>query len=200
MTVPEPLYGLVLAGGQSRRMGSDKAALMSGSETQLGRTVTLLERHVDKVFVSTSRQQADDPVRARYEQIVDGYENLGPVAGILSAMDAYPQRAWLVLACDLPNIDDATIEYLIGNASAEHPATAFESVVDQLPEPLCAVYRPAAREVIEGFVNDGLKCPRKMLINSPTCLLTQPSPGALHNINSPEDLAGTDIGPPAGPA
>ena len=67
------------------------------------------------------------------------------------------------------------------------------SVVDGLPEPLCAVYRPAAKAVIEGFLADGIKCPRKMLINSETCLLEQPSPGALHNINSPDDLDGTGI-------
>ena len=196
MTVPETLYGLVLAGGRSRRMGSDKAALMADGETQLGRTVALLERHLEKVFVSTSKQQADDPVRAGFEKIVDGYDDLGPVAGILSAMDAFPQSAWLVLACDLPNIDDRTIEYLIDNASVDHPATAFVSIVDTLPEPLCAVYRPAAREVMDNFVDDGIKCPRKMLINSATCLLSQPSPGALHNVNSPEDLAGTGIGGP----
>lgn len=193
MTVPETVYGLVLAGGKSRRMGADKAALVSGGETQLGRAVRLLARHLDMVFVSTRTEQADDPVRREFAQIVDRYENLGPVAGILSAMDEYPECSWLVLACDLPNIDDTTIEFLLQNASQEHPATAFQSIVDELPEPLCAVYRPDARPVIDSFVADGINCPRKMLINSPTCILQQPRPGALHNINTPEDLDGTGI-------
>jgi molybdopterin-guanine dinucleotide biosynthesis protein A len=179
-------------------MGSDKAALRSGDETQLEKTVGLLERHVERVFVSTTQQQADDPVRASFDKIIDAYEDLGPIAGILSAMDVYPEHGWLVLACDLPNIDDTTIEFLLVNNSADHSATAFQSVVDGLPEPLCAIYRPAARATIDQFVADGIKCPRKMLLNSPTCLLTQPSPGALHNINSPEDLTGTDIARPAG--
>ncbi len=193
MTVPEPLNGLVLAGGESRRMGSDKAALKSGGKTQLARAVALLERHLDKVFVSTRAGQAHDPVRAGFEQIVDAYEDLGPIAGILSAMDARPGQSWLVLACDLPNIDDATIAYLVENADDSSPATAYVSVVDGLPEPLCAIWRPAARPVIEQFLADGYKCPRKMLINSATRLLEQPSPGALHNINTPEDLDGTGI-------
>ena len=64
MTVPEALYGLVLAGGRSRRMGSDKAALQTDGETQLKRTVRLLNRHVDCVFVSTQADQSDDPVRS----------------------------------------------------------------------------------------------------------------------------------------
>lgn len=193
MTVPESLHGLVLAGGKSRRMGSDKAALVSGGETQLARAVKLLSGYADQVFVSTSAEQSDDPVRREFTQIVDRYEDMGPVAGILSAMDAYPGHSWLVLACDLPHIDESTIGFLIDNASPDHPVTAFRSVLDDLPEPLCAIYRPASRTIIEGFVADGIKCPRKMLINSSTCLLVQPNPGALHNINTPDDLEGTGI-------
>ncbi len=108
-------------------------------------------------------------------------------------MDSNSEVSWLVLACDLPNIDGATIAYLLAQCSAEHPVTAYESINDGLPEPLCAIYRPASRSVIDGFVEQGLVCPRKMLINSDIHLLTQPNPGALHNINSPEDLAGTGI-------
>ena len=174
-------------------MGSDKAALVSDGETQLGRAVRLLENHLDDVFVSARADQADDDVRRGFRQIIDRYKDLGPVAGILSAMDSNPGASWLVLACDLPQIDDATIAYLVDNVSTAHVATAFVSVVDGLPEPLCAVYRPEARSVIEGFVADGIKCPRKMLINSSTRLLEQPSPGALHNVNTPDDLAGTGI-------
>ena len=193
MTAPERVFGLVLAGGESRRMGSDKASLVRDGRTQLERAIGLLEEHLEHVFVSTRPGQGDDPLRSRFSQIVDRYDDLGPVAGILSAMDEHPGAAWLVLACDLPNIDSATIGYLLDGASAEHPATAYISVRDGLPEPLCAVYRPAARPIIERYVADGIKCPRKMLINSPTCLLEQPNPGALHNINTPEDLDGTGI-------
>jgi len=193
VAAPENLLGLVLAGGESRRMGSDKASLVRNGRTQLERAVGLLREHLDGVYVSTRAGQSDDPLRNRFPQIVDRYDDLGPVAGILSAMDEHPEAAWLVLACDLPNIDSATIRFLIDSVSAEHLATAYTSVHDGLPEPLCAVYRPDARPVIERFVADGIKCPRKMLINSPTRMLEQPSPGALHNINSPEDLDGTGI-------
>jgi len=192
VTVPEALYGLVLAGGRSRRMGSDKAALQTDGETQLKRTVRLLNRHVDYVFVSTRADQLDD-VRSGFNQIVDAYDDLGPVAGILSAMDSDPEKSWLVLACDLPNIDDETIEFLVASADPDCPVTAYVSVVDGLPEPLCAIWRPGSRVIIERFVADGYQCPRKMLINSPTRMLEQPVPGALHNINTPDDLAGTGV-------
>ncbi|MGI9204769.1 MAG: molybdenum cofactor guanylyltransferase [Woeseiaceae bacterium] len=193
MTVNESVWGLVLAGGKSRRMGADKASLTQNGESQLSRAVKLLQAHTGRTFVSTSADQQDDPLRQRFEKIVDAYEDLGPLAGILSAMDMNPAVSWLILACDLPAVDDVTITHLLNRASAEYPATAYRSVHDDLPEPLCAIYRPTARPIIDRYVNEGCKCPRKILINSPTQLLTQPNPGALHNINSPEDLAGTGI-------
>lgn len=174
-------------------MGSDKALLMQDGESALRRGVRLLEQHLEKVFVSTRADQANDPERARFEQITDRYTDIGPVAGILSAFDNNSDVNWLVMACDLPNIDSETIEYLLAHVSVDKPAIAFRSSHDDLPEPLCAIYKPAARPIIEEFVAQGVVCPRKMLINCDTQLLQQPNPAALHNVNSPADLAGTGI-------
>lgn len=193
MPVPETINGLVLAGGRSTRMGSDKASLKQNGETQLDRAVGLLAKHTARVFVSTRADQADDPLRAQHTCLADRYENTGPAAGILTALEHDPKCAWLVLACDLPNVDDATLGFLVDNASAAHPATAFQSSSDDLPEPLCAIYRPAMRLVVAEFLANGIKCPRKMLIRSDTCLLRQPRRDALLNVNRPEDLAGTGI-------
>lgn len=190
----EATWGLVLAGGKSRRMGHDKALLVRDGESQLSRAVNLLDRHVDRVFVSTREDQSSDEERGRFERIVDRYDDMGPLAGILSAMDFNADVNWLIMACDLPNVDATTITYLIDNFSSDHTATAYRSSSDSLPEPLCAIYRPECRPVIERFVDEGVHCPRKILINSATHLLTQPNPAALHNVNAPEDLKGTGIG------
>ena len=184
-----PVYGLVLAGGESRRMGSDKALLRRGGKSQLAHVVALLEQGVDRVFVSTRPGQQSEPERSRFEQIVDRYEGIGPVAGILSAMDEHPDVDWLVVACDLPNVDDTTLRYLLENAASEHPFTAFRSSHDGLPEPLCAVYRSGSDATVRRFVEEGVVCPRKILINSDTQLLDQPDPSALDNVNTPDDLA-----------
>ncbi len=184
----KPVFGLVLAGGESRRMGQDKALLDHNGQSQLAFVVDLLGAVVDKVFVSTRSDQAADEERGRYEQIVDRFDNIGPVAGILSALEEHPNVDWLVVACDLPNIDEQTIRYLLDRRSDTQPFTAFTSSHDGLPEPLCAVYRNGCRDVVQAFVDDGLICPRKILIRSDTCLLAQPNSAALDNVNTPADL------------
>ena len=187
----DTIYGLVLAGGESRRMGRDKALLVRDGHSQLAHIVALLEGITERVYVSSRQDQQHDPERSRFENIVDGYEGIGPIAGILSAMDAHPHVDWLVVACDLPNIDEATLSFLIENAKQKQPFTAFKSNYDGLPEPLCTLYRCGSDAIIRQFVEDGIVCPRKILMRSDTLLLEQPNPVALDNINTPDDLAGS---------
>ncbi len=191
----KPIYGLVLAGGESRRMGRDKALLLHDGTSQLAHIAAVLEKVTDRVFVSTRREQQDEAERSRFAQIVDRYKDIGPIAGILSAMDEYPEVDWLIVACDLPNIDAATLRYLLDNRSAEKPFTAFRSSNDGLPEPLCALYLSGSDAIIRQFVADiDSVCPRKILIRSDTKLIEQPNPVALDNINTPDDLASSVLG------
>ena len=184
-----PVYGLVLSGGESKRMGRDKALLERDGQSQLAYIATLLEDHVDRVFVSTREDQKDEPERRRFEQVVDHYDDMGPLAGILSAMEDYPAVDWLVVACDLPNIDAATLRELLENRSSQHPFTAYTSSHDGLPEPLCAFYRASSLALIRRFAEEGIHCPRKILIRSDTHLLEQSDPASLDNVNTPRDLA-----------
>jgi len=91
----ETVYGLVLAGGESRRMGRDnggesrrmgrdKALLVRDGQSQLAHITALLEGITDRVYVSSRQEQQNDPERSRFENITDRYEGIGPIAGILS--------------------------------------------------------------------------------------------------------------------
>lgn len=184
---PRPLFGLVLAGGESRRMGRDKATLRRAGQTQLAYAMQLLDGVTERAFVS-ARPGQDDAERNRYEQIVDRYDGLGPIAGILTAMETFPDVDWLVIACDLPNVDAATLSHLLANRLHDSPFTAYISSHDGLPEPLCAIYAAPAAEIVRQFVADGVHCPRKVLIRSETRLLELPDARALDNVNTPEDL------------
>ena len=169
-------------------MGSDKALLVRDGQSQLAHIAALLDQVTDRVFVSTRGDQQGESERSRFVQIVDRYEDIGPIAGVLSALEEHPQADWLVVACDLPNIDEPTLRYLISNRSQEQPFTAFRSSYDDLPEPLCALYQSGSDGILRQFIDDGIVCPRKMLIRSDTKLLKQPDPRSLDNINTPEDL------------
>ena len=132
----KPVYGLVLAGGQSRRMGRDKALLQRGGQSQLAFAMSVVTECVDRVFVSTRADQTNDAERAQFDQIVDRYDDMGPVAGILTALEDYPEVDWLVVACDLPNISVETMQLLLRNREGEQPFIAYRSSHDDLPEPL----------------------------------------------------------------
>jgi molybdopterin-guanine dinucleotide biosynthesis protein A len=187
MNVPR-LHGLVLAGGRSSRMRRDKAAIeFRSGETQIDAAMKLLEGRVAKAFVSVRVDQRDDPARSRYAHIVDRGDIEGPIAGISAAFSIYPDMAWLVLACDLPFLDAQTLDTLLLARDPSFDATAFISSHDGLPEPLCAIYEPSAREAVNAQIAAGRNCPRKFLINAHTQLLKQPNPRALDNVNTVEE-------------
>ena len=182
-----PVYGLVLAGGRSTRMHADKAALTYQGQTQLERAVALLGALLPRTFVSVRADQADDPLRARFERIVDRRENIGPIAGLLAAQAEHPHAAWLVLACDLPLLDRASLEYLLRARDPARVATAYRSSHDALPEPLCAIYEPASAAALNAHLAAGKNCPRKFLLSAQVKLIDEPDPRALDNINTPEE-------------
>jgi molybdopterin-guanine dinucleotide biosynthesis protein A len=137
--------------------------------------------------VSVRADQVEEPLRKGYPQIVDAQGPGGPINGILAAQQQHPQAAWLVLACDLPFLDRASLVYLLGHRDRSRVASAFRSSHDGLPEPLCAVYEPAAAEALPRFVAQGGRCPRKFLITHEATLIEPLSPTALDNINSAQE-------------
>lgn len=183
------LLGLVLAGGRSTRMQSDKAALAYGGRPQLAEAYDLVARHAERAFVSVRADQSGEPLRAAYPQVVDGATGRGPIAGIIAAQASRPDAAWLVVACDLPQLDDATLAELVRRRDPRRLATAFASGYDGLPEPLCAIYEPASREAIVAFVAANRDCPRRFLASHDVLLLPPRAGAALDNANTPEDAA-----------
>jgi molybdopterin-guanine dinucleotide biosynthesis protein A len=183
------VFGLILSGGASKLMKRDKAALKYRGKTQLERAFELARRHVDKVFVSVRANQTSDPTRAPLPMIVDSGEGEGPIVGIRSALAAYPEAAWLVLACDLPFLSDAAIEGLLRRRDPSVLATAYKSAHDGLPEPLCAIWEPVAARVLAEYQAGGGQCPRKFLIRHGAHLIDPLDPRALDNVNTPEEYS-----------
>ena len=170
-------------------MRSDKAALRFGLRPQLEEAFALAAAVTEGAFISVRADQADDPLRARFPQVVDGPIGAGPIAGIAAAQARNPAAAWLVIACDLPYLDGATLAELLAGRDPARVATAFRSAGDGLPEPLCAIYEPASGPAILSYITAGGACPRKFLLTQEPCLLDATNARALGNANTPQDLA-----------
>jgi molybdopterin-guanine dinucleotide biosynthesis protein A len=182
-----PVYGLVLAGGSSRRMQRDKALLTYQGVAQLDRVFERVARHCERSFVSVRASQAREPSRACRPLIIDSVEGEGPIIGIRSGLAAHAQAAWLVVACDLPFLSDATLERLLAERDPSSLATAYRSTHDGLPEPLCAVWEPQACGALAAYQQGGGVCPRKFLMRHGARLIETVEPAALDNVNTPED-------------
>ena len=179
-----PLYGLLLSGGQSRRMQRDKAVLDYGGASALDRSWALLTPVVERAWVSIRAEQARDPARAAHPCLPDLLPGLGPISGIHAALHAHREAAWLVLAIDLPFLDAGTLQQLIAQRAPQRLATAFRSSHDGKPEPLCAIFEPAARATVDAWIAADRRCPRRLLAESDIELLALARPGALDNINT----------------
>jgi molybdenum cofactor guanylyltransferase len=183
-----PLFGLILAGGASTRMQRDKAGLTYHDRPQLQWAYELVAPLCAATFVSVRPDQRSEETRAGFPQIVDRQPGLGPIAGISAALLEHPKAAWLVVACDLPFVTQATLQHLIERRDPQRTATAYRSAHDGLPEPLCAIWEPRARAAVLDYVASGKQCPRKFLIDSDAALLDLPEARALDNVNTPTEF------------
>jgi molybdopterin-guanine dinucleotide biosynthesis protein A len=168
-------------------MKTDKAAIRYHGKTQAEAAFEQLSRFCEKVFLSDRNDQGDLPGHMGLPQIHDTFHEIGPMGGILSALAVHPDVPWLVVACDLPYLDDGTLENLIRRRNPGRLATAYTSAHDGKPEPLCAIYEPHSRGPLEAFVARGIQCPRKALMQSDVELLDPVNPTALDNMNTEEE-------------
>lgn len=183
----DSLYGLVLAGGESRRMQRDKALMEYHGRPQLAWTYELLAPLCTDTWVSVRAGQ-HDAVRDALPRIDDSGPAIGPAGGLLAA-HAKHAGAWLVLACDLPLLSAEVLGALCAARDTSCDATAYRSSHDGLPEPLCAVWEATGLAKLAQQVERGVYCPRKALMGAKTRLLDAPDAAALDNINTPDERA-----------
>lgn len=180
------LFGLVLAGGKSTRMGEDKGILQYHGVPQREYTVALLNSCGIKTFLSV-RSDQQDQIPTGMDVILDRDEFRGPFNGLLSAHRAYPDVAWLVVACDMPLLKAEDIAFLIQERDPERMATAFATVKSGLPEPLAAIWEPAGLAAAMTYLETAMSsCARKFLINHDTKLVHPKDDRVLANANDPE--------------
>ncbi len=181
------LNGLVLAGGKSERMGFDKGTVHWHGKEQRYYIGDLLKPFCNEVYISCRADQQAE-ISNQYQSLPDTFIGLGPFSAILSAFREKPDNAWLVVACDLPLIEEKTLQHLLDNRRVSAIATAYKSSFDDFPEPLITIWEPKSYPVLLSFLTQGYSCPRKVLINNDVALLQAVNTEELTNVNTPEEL------------
>ncbi len=135
------IFGLVVCGGESSRMGMDKSLLVYHQKSQSYHMYEMLDLLCDKVFVSCNKKQAS-AIPDDYEKIIDLelYQNIGPMAALLSAFTKFPDKNFIVVACDYPFLQQEDIRKLIDAIDDKHLAVSYFNPISEMKEPLLAYY------------------------------------------------------------
>jgi molybdopterin-guanine dinucleotide biosynthesis protein A len=188
LSTPPPLYGLVLAGGKSQRMGHDKGQINYHGKPQREYMSDLLAAFCQETYLSCRPEQMQD-IPKNYTALPDSFSDLGPYGAILSAFRHRPNVAWFVVACDLPLLDADALQQLIENRNPSKIATAFNSPDNEFPEPLITIWEPKSYMILLQFLAQGFSCPRKVLINNEIQLINSHHTKALTNVNDATEYA-----------
>ncbi|WP_299015677.1 NTP transferase domain-containing protein [uncultured Polaribacter sp.] len=176
-----PIKGLVLVGGKSTRMGTDKSELNYFGKAQKNHVKNLLENQNLQTFYSVGYEGN------KVDEISDKFINLGPFGGICSAFQKDPNSAWFVLATDVPFVDSTIIQQLLKHRNPSKVATAIKGKSKEFVEPLITIYEPKAYPILLQYLAQGYSCPRKMLINSDVEIV-EIDDAFIRNINTPEEF------------
>lgn len=179
-----PTYGLVLTGGKSERMQTDKALINYKGKPHAIYIHDILNKYCDEVFLSARDKQWKGTVLENYKTIEDKHYEGGPIGGMLSAFAQAPEANWLVMACDLIHLNEATIEKLLANINDEAIVTCYKNIEKEFPEALCGLYTPKAREVFTKAYESNIRCPVKVLRNVECVLIDQEYGINLANVNT----------------
>jgi molybdopterin-guanine dinucleotide biosynthesis protein A len=185
------LLGVVLCGGESKRMGSDKGLLQLGEKTWAGHIVQKLKEQNLPVVVSINEKQQETygKVFKKEELIVDQRPMHGPLNGLLTVHQQYPQKDILLMACDLMDMDKAILQELICSYE-KNDAQYFAYEENNFFQPLCAIYNSNALVSLTALLMNGSLANysfQYILNNSNTFRLYSSQQKAFTNYNAIDD-------------
>lgn len=182
------LYGLVICGGKSTRMGTDKSLIDYHGKAQRYYVYEMLEWICDKVFIScnsTQKESITDP----YKMLADlpQYENIGPMAGLLTAFNYYPDRDFLIVGCDYPFITTKDLKEFVKSVNHEKIASAFYNQDQALYEPLLAWYSHKSKNEIQRMYGNEEFSLQRFLRENEAGKYEPVRPKNLVSVDTPED-------------
>ena len=151
MDLASNITGVILAGGQSQRMGFNKAEAAIYGRPMLMRVIDKLSGVTPNILLSTGSNTYQG---LEWPQIIDEYPDCGPMGGIYSVLKISFTCLNLVLSCDMPMVSTSLLNYLI--VRAEEKGALITAPVDQdgQLQLLCAVYHKDIIPVMEQQIKD----------------------------------------------
>ena len=185
------MNGLVLAGGESHRMGQAKALLHYQEKAQFFCAIELLLPFCEKVFLSCHKEQKDMFLAAGYtgEFVFDQSEfgAIGPLNALLSAFKTDHQD-WLVLGCDYPLICTVDVAQLVNQHNSTYLSTVFQHPETGFEEPLIGLYGAQAEPFLLSWLQKGNQSLRFFLKEHNVQLLQPQNPVHLQSADTPADF------------
>ena len=134
-------YGLVVCGGKSERMGSDKGMLTYHHKPQRYHAYDMLAHCCDRTFLSCNASQGSS-VSKGYDVLPDAplYNEIGPMAALLTAFQKFPEKDFLFIGCDYPLLTSGELNSFTNFCEGLTGAAAFYHQPFQIYEPLLAWY------------------------------------------------------------
>jgi molybdopterin-guanine dinucleotide biosynthesis protein A len=186
------LLGLVLCGGSSVRMKTDKAFLNYHGKEHIYYLADKMESICEQVFISCNESQKDK-IDQNCQVIVDSatYQNSGPINAILTAFELYPNKPIFVLACDYPLLTSADL-VMLKDVFLKHKKTvSFYNNNTNFREPLIAIYHPNDLPHLLTFYENG-NTSLKLFLNNIDAIKVVPSNlNSILSIDSPSDFIKT---------
>jgi len=184
------LTAVLFVGGESRRLGADKATLMWHGEPLWSRQLrTLRELAPEKILISARMKPAWCP--PEIETVLDEPPSRGPLSGIVAALKKIETTHLLALAVDMPLMETAHLKKLV---SAAQPGRGVVPSREDFYEPLCAVYPKEAERLAGDYLGSGGASLQPLIKKLAAENLVTPLPasknsGAVYdNLNTPQDF------------
>ena len=179
------ITGIILSGGKSSRMGTDKGFLTLNGKHFVQYSIDALKPLVSEIIIVSDHNKYNT---LGYRRITDTIKNEGPVAGILAGLEASKTKYNIVLSCDIPLIHSEILQKLLIEADAENDIIQIESQGKSMP--LIALYKKSCATIFKTLIEQD---ERRLRVAVNSCkvknvVLEASEQKATINVNTKEEL------------
>lgn len=185
MEISKNWAGVVLMGGQSTRMGTDKTVLMMDDLPMYQGAAAKLSLFCDEVYYSINSRQKQTH-SFNHQTIPDLYNEEGPIGGLVSSYTVL-QKKILVFACDMPMIMPEDIHLLLSLHRVENGCSMFYNFKKNYYDPLLSAWEPPMLDKLVLFFEEGGRSLQKFLTVNDIQKLNCSVDARFNNVNTPQD-------------